>query len=81
MLFHCAHFEFQLVSGSHNHCEFLKPNDMKNAKTLSALLLCMSLFTACSVEDVNADESTNQIEDVVATDGEIVPPVDDKGGS
>ena len=52
---------------------------MRNVRTLFALLLCTTLFIACSVDDINDDDSTtNQFEDVKATDGENNPP-DPKG--
>jgi len=52
---------------------------MRNVKTLFALLFCTTLFMACSVDDINEDDTaTNQMEDVMATDGENNPP-DPKG--
>lgn len=56
---------------------------MRLAKTLAALLLLANLSFSCTVDPIEEDDSTIQIEkieDVLSTGGEgYDPPDDDKG--
>jgi len=47
---------------------------MKNARILLALLLCTTLFYSCTTDDLYEDENAQVNQEVLAKDGDEIPP-------
>ncbi|WP_169301338.1 hypothetical protein [Pontimicrobium aquaticum] len=54
---------------------------MQLTRNLFALIFCLTLFSSCTVDEIEDDTQLNKIEDVQATDDDGTPPDTGNGGS